>query len=117
MSCKQKELFSALTQETGIKELQEYFTKIFQLRGFEKEQTTDKIIMLIEEVGELAKAIRKENSKLAIDYNRISEYESIEGEIADVFIVLISICINESINLVDAVLKKEKINIRREWSK
>ena len=47
MSCKQKELFSALTQETGIKELQEYFTKIFQLRGFEKEQTTDKIIMLI----------------------------------------------------------------------
>lgn len=117
MSCKQKELFSALTQETGIKELQEYFTKYFNLGGLRRSRRTDKIIMLIEEVGELAKAIRKENSKLAIDYNRISEYESIEGEIADVFIVLISICINERINLVDAVLKKEKINISREWSK
>lgn len=117
MSYKQKELFNALTQETGIKELQDYFEKIFELRGFKKEQSTDKIVMLMEEVGELAKAIRKEKSKLAIDYNRISEYESVEGEVADVFIVLLSICINEHINLMEAVLKKEETNINRKWSK
>ena len=49
------------------------------------------MLLLIEEVGELAKSIRKNNSKLSIDYNRIDNFDSVENEIADVFIVLLSV--------------------------
>ena len=41
---------------------------------------------------------------------KIKNYDSIEGEIADVFIVLTSICNTLNINLYDAIIEKEKIN-------
>ena len=71
--------------------------------------------ILTEEVGELAKALRKSEKRIAIDYERIKEYESVESELADVFIVLLSVCINENVNLMEAVLKKEEVNINRLW--
>lgn len=114
---KQKILFEELPKEPTIYELQQYFKKIFQIRGFEDENIIDKVILLMEEVGELAKAIRKEKKVLSVDYNRLNEYESISSELADVFIVLLSMCNAENINLTDAILKKEKLNINREWKK
>ena len=58
---------------------------------------------------------RKSEKRIAIDYERIKEYESVESELADVFIVLLSVCINENVNLMEAVLKKEEVNINRLW--
>ncbi|MNP71296.1 MazG nucleotide pyrophosphohydrolase domain protein [compost metagenome] len=71
--------------------------------------------MLTEEVGELAKAVRK-NLNYTIDRNKIDNYYAIEEEIADVFIVLTSICNNLNLNLSECILLKEKENINRVWN-
>ena len=48
-------------------------------------------------------------------YHKIENYTDIEEEIADVFIVLVSICNRLNINLYDAIKKKEEKNIKRQW--
>ncbi len=111
----QSQIYNKLNSKTTLDEFQEYFKQIFKIRGFQNDMVNDKMLMLMEEVGELAKALRKKEQRIAIDYDRFNEYESVESELADVFIVLLSICILEDINLVDAVLKKEEVNINRNW--
>lgn len=73
------------------------------------------MLLLVEEVGELAKSIRKEKTNMCIDKQKINNYDTIEGEIADVFIVLSSICNLLNINLYDVFCEKEKINVERAW--
>ena len=72
-------------------------------------------LLLTEEVGELSKSIRKE--KYTIDKSKADHYDTVSSEIADVFIVLTSICNALNINLFEAVVNKEKENIKRPWSK
>lgn len=72
---------------------------------------------MIEEVGELAKAVRKEQSGLSIDYSRIKKYDSVKSELADVLIVLFSISNLVKVDLYEAINEKEGINIERRWKK
>lgn len=74
------------------------------------------MLLLLEEVGELAKSIRKNATDMSIDKNKINHYETIESEIADVFIVLNSVCNKLSIDLFKAIKDKESENIKRVWS-
>lgn len=59
---KEKELllFKELSEKTTITEIQEYFKVIFELRGFGQDTIEKKVMLLVEEIGELVKAIRKE---------------------------------------------------------
>ena len=109
----QQELLKKLSNESSINEIQSYIKEVMQIRGFNKEKSSDKILLLVEEVGELAKAIRKNESNLGIDKTKEYNYSSIESEIADVFIVLLSICDILNINLFKAFLDKEEENIKR----
>ena len=52
---------------------------------------------------------------MCIDKNKIKNYDSVESEVADVFIVLTSICNTLHINLYKAILEKETENITRNW--
>ena len=112
----QQELLKKLSDESSINEIQSYIKKVMEVRGFNKEKSSDKILLLVEEVGELAKAIRKNERKLGIDKTKEYNYSSIESEIADVFIVLLSICDILNIDLLKAFLNKEEENIKRIWS-
>ena len=112
----QQELLKKLANESSINEIQSYIKEVMQIRGFNKEKSSDKILLLVEEVGELAKAIRKKESNLGIDKTKEYNYSSIESEIADVFIVLLSICDILNIDLFKAFLDKEEENIKRIWS-
>ena len=112
----QQELLKKLTDKSAINEIQSYIKEVMQIRGFNKEKSSDKILLLVEEVGELAKAIRKNEKKLGIDKTKEYNYSSIESEIADVFIVLLSICDILNIDLLKAFLNKEEENIKRIWS-
>lgn len=103
-----------MKKDMTLDELQSYFETVFQERGFDNQTTKDKILLLVEEVGELAKAIRK-YEKIGIDYTRIENYNSIESEVADVMIVMISLCNLLDINIFDAIKEKEKINRGRVW--
>ena len=112
----QQELLKKLSNESSINEIQSYIKEVMQIRGFNKEKSSDKILLLVEEVGELAKAIRKNEKKLGIDKTKEYNYSSIESEIADVFIVLLSICDILNIDLLKVFLNKEEENIKRIWS-
>jgi NTP pyrophosphatase (non-canonical NTP hydrolase) len=112
----QKQLLNNISNETSIRQLQEYFKVVLEIRGFGKQTAKDKILLLMEEVGELAKALRKEDYSCTIDRTRIDKYETIESEIADVGIVLISLCNVLNLNLVDTIIEKEKKNTERIWN-
>ena len=111
----QKELLKLLNRQSTVDDVQEYIKKVITLRGFSNQRVQDKMLLLLEETGELAKAIRKTLSEASIDYSKIENYTNIEEEIADVFIVLTSICNELNINLFDAIINKEKNNVEREW--
>ena len=115
MESVQQELLKKLTDKSSINEIQSYIKEVMQIRGFNKEKSSDKILLLVEEVGELAKAIRKNENNLGIDKTKEYNYSSIESEIADVFIVLLSICDILNIDLLKAFLNKEEENIKRIW--
>lgn len=112
---KQNELLKLLKKENTIDEIQEYINQVIELRGFANQKVQDKMLLLLEETGELAKAIRKTLPETPIDYDKIENYTDIEEEIADVFIVLVSICNRLNINLYEALRNKEEKNAKREW--
>lgn len=68
----------------------------------------------IEEVGELAKAVRKKATNMGIDKTKINRYDTIESEVADVLIVLSTVCNKLDIDLYKTL--KDKENIKRNWN-
>ena len=113
----QVELYEKIKNNTDLNDIQKYINDVLSLRGFNNQTPQEKMLLLLEEVGELAKAIRKSNSNLSIDYSRIDNFDSVENEIADVFIVLLSICNVMDISIFDSFISKESKNIERIWGK
>lgn len=111
----QEELHKSLNNNCTLNDIQEYIKKVIDIRGFGKQPIEEEIILLTEEIGELAKAVRKEKTNMCIDQNKAKNYDPIEGEIADIFIVLTSICNTLNINLYESFYEKEKVNINRTW--
>ena len=112
-----RRIFQWFKEDTSLVELQNYINNVLEIRGFNNQSIELKLMLLMEEVGELAKSIRKNSTRLPIDRCKINNYSSIEEEIADVLIVLISIANKLQIDLYDAFLKKKKENIKRKWKK
>lgn len=115
MKNKQEQIYELLNNKNSIDEVQEYIKRVITIRGFSEQKVQDKMLLLLEETGELAKAIRKTLPETPIDYEKIENYTDIEEEIADVFIVLVSICNKLNINLFNAIKQKEGKNIKRQW--
>lgn len=101
-----------ITGETTIKELQDYARAICTERGFDDESLEQKFLLLVEEVGELAKALRKvSNIKFAGDTARTE----VEDELADVQLLLLNISNKLEVDLAGAVEQKEAKNRKRNW--
>jgi len=113
----QEKLLNNLNSETTIREMQKYIKEVIQIRGSSNKSIKDEMLLLLEETGELAKAIRKKVPNSTIDKDKIDNYSEVEEEIADVFIVLTEICNILDIDLYDSIIKKERINIKRKWSR
>jgi NTP pyrophosphatase (non-canonical NTP hydrolase) len=103
---------SDLSNQT-IKQYQDLIKKLVIGRGFDKETVPEVFTLLIEEVGELAKAIRKHNGQ-KVDLSR-KQYD-IEEEVADVFWLLLDLCNRLEIDLGKAFSNKEFKNSIREWT-
>lgn len=108
----QKE-WSSLNEKSSLKEIQDYAKKMIIARGFEEETLQDLLMLLTEEVGELAKEIRK-TKKHKLDQNA-DKTPNLANEIADVFNYLLAICVAEDIDLLETFKNKEAINLQREW--
>lgn len=111
----QLELWNELNENNTLQEVQKYIKEVIKIRGFEKQEIEKTMLLLLEEVGELAKAIRKNATNMSIDNNKINNYDTIESEVADVFIVLSSVCNKLDIDLFKSVKDKEQENIKRIW--
>ena len=85
---------------------------MIEIRGFADQKIEKTMLLLLEEVGELAKSIRKNATNMRIDNDKINHYDTIESEIADVFIVLSSICNKLGIDLFKSIKDKEEENIK-----
>ena len=95
-----------------LRELQEYFKQKAQERGFADETAQDTVLLMIEELGELAKAIRKH---AGIKTERQARIPAIEDEMADLQIYLLHLANILGISLEDAFWNKEAKNDRRTW--
>ena len=116
MTMTQMDLLNQITRNSSLTQLQTYNEKIAKLRGFSNESIQETMLALLEEVGELARAIRYTETNMAIDTDKEQNNESIEGEVADVFVVLMTVCSKLGINLHDALIEKERKNCQRNWS-
>ena len=111
----QKELFENLNSLSTLPQIQDYISKVLELRGFSNQTVQDKLLLLIEEVGELAKSVRKFSSGASVDERKLSNYSNVESELADVFIVLVSVADKLNLDLFEYLKQKESENINRVW--
>lgn len=94
----------------SLSALQNYYSKVARQRGYDKEDARDCMLLLTEEVGELARAVRK-----AEGLSRDSGYNGIDiaNELADVQLYLVHFANILELDLGEAVLSKEAENARR----
>ena len=101
-----------LKQNPSLADFQKYVIELEDERGFSQQNVLDKCLLLGEEMGELFKAVRK-NQKLSIDIN--SNFTSVSEELADILIYLCAIANRLDIDLERAFRQKEEINSKRKW--
>ena len=96
----------------SLKQLQKYIWQMNIERGFNTEDASNKLVMLIEEVGELAKAVRKIAGLKFADSTKQTE---LSEELADVQIVLLGMASLLNVDMFEAVKAKEAKNSKRSW--
>lgn len=107
-----REKLKTFNENTSLKDLQEYVNEMIEVRGF-KDTPQALMLLLTEEVGELAKEIRKATNYY-LDKNKNNEVD-LGGEIADVFVYILSICRIMDVDLLESFKYKEEKNCDREW--
>lgn len=114
---KQQALWNNLQETDSVREVQQYIKAVNTVRGFEEQPIEERMLLLTEEIGELAKSIRKNATNMSTDLNKQYNYDSIESEVADCFYVLASVCNKLEIDMFSSLKEKEKENIHRVWKK
>lgn len=96
----------------SLPELQKFYAQISQERGFDKETAQDTLLLMMEEVGELARAIRKQKGIKTDDKSKIY---ALEEELADILAYLLHLSNILNIDLEESFWKKEEKNKKRTW--
>ncbi len=99
-------------ENKSLSELQKYYQQKAEERGFGDETAQDTLLLMTEELGELARAVRK-NAGIKIDDK--SKIYAIEEELADIQIYLLHLSNILGINLEESFWKKEDENNKRTW--
>lgn len=102
-----------LQDNPTLRDLQRYMADICQERGWTKDSPSEKFVLFIEEVGELAKAMRK----VAGLYEERARPRDIalEEEFADVLSYLLDLANCFQVDLEDAFRAKDRVNQSRTW--
>ena len=101
MNIKKEELLNKLSREDSLDLIQAYVEEKINVDTFNKKDISSEMFRLFFNVIELGREVRisiKEES-----------YKNSESKIADIFLVLISICNSLNINLFDALTEKEMV--------
>lgn len=96
-----KELvLNTITREDSLDLIQKYVEEKVEISSFNKKDVSSEMFRLFFNVIELGKEVRVSLQE--------KEIKNSESKIADIFLVLISICNSLNINLFDALLEKEE---------
>jgi NTP pyrophosphatase (non-canonical NTP hydrolase) len=90
--------------------LQTYYDRIAHERGYASESLQDSMLLLTEEVGELARAVRK---RVGLARSSSNAAGDLEAELADVQLYLLHLANLCEVSLANAVLEKERLNAGR----
>jgi NTP pyrophosphatase (non-canonical NTP hydrolase) len=93
-----------------LRVFQNYYRRAAAQRGYERESTQNCLLLMVEEVGELARALRKK-ARLTRHGPAIQNAESLE--LADVFMYVIHMANILKIDLGEIVQQKELLNIEK----
>lgn len=90
--------------------LQDYYERVAAGRGYGDESAQDTMLMLTEELGELARAVRER-----VGLQRAGGYsqEDAAAEMADIQLFLLHLANILGVNLAGAVRDKERVNAQR----
>jgi NTP pyrophosphatase (non-canonical NTP hydrolase) len=91
-------------------QMQRYYERVARLRGYGDETVQDTMMLLMEEVGELARAIRRQVN-LRRDGNPINNDAALE--LADIQLYVLHLANLLGVDLAKAVFEKEQINDQR----
>ncbi len=94
-----------------IKNLQEYVACKIEKRGFKDETIHERLLLLVEEVGELVNACRKITG-MNCDVNRKIK-ANVGEEITDVINMIFAVGIELDLDIESEFLKKEKVVDKR----
>ena len=109
------EELNKLSNKSSVDDVQKYIKDMIETRNF-RTTLMNRMCLLTEEVGELAKEIRKaSNDEGLITDLKQAKDSSLENEMIDVFICLMGMFELFDIKLVDALKRKENKNLNREW--
>jgi NTP pyrophosphatase (non-canonical NTP hydrolase) len=102
-----------LKSKPTLKELQQYTALLCEERGWTKDSPSEKFVLFIEEVGELAKAMR--NAAGLYEERAKPQNASLEEEFADVLSYLLDLANCFQIDLEQAFRAKDQVNQSRTW--
>lgn len=103
----------SLPDKPTLGDLQQYLRKIVVERGFDDEKPSEVFTVMVEEVGELAKALRKAGGQKTGEH---SKQHDLEEEVADVLFMLTDLANRLGIDLEKAFRAKEEKNKGRTWA-
>lgn len=101
-----------ITDTDSLQKIQAYIWQMNKDRGFSNEPPERKLLMLMEECGELAKAIRQ---TIGMGFSETTKMTDIKEELADVQIILLGLASTLDIDMLEAVRDKEAKNAQRKW--
>jgi NTP pyrophosphatase (non-canonical NTP hydrolase) len=111
---RRRRIVAELRESPTLGDLQRYLAEICQERGWTKDTPSEKFLLFVEEVGELAKAMRK----AAGLYDEAAKQRamSLEEEFADVLSYLLDLANCFNVDLEQAFREKERVNQSRQWN-
>jgi len=103
-----------LSPQSSLNILQNYVKQVAAQRGFDNETPRDKVLLMLEEFGELAKAMRKYIG-LKMDKDKSQSYTELKHEFADILFYLLDLSNACGIDLFHSFQEKEMENVNRKW--
>jgi NTP pyrophosphatase (non-canonical NTP hydrolase) len=96
-----------------LAEIQRYVAEMEQRRGFAGRSVVEQCLLLGEEVGELFKAVRRQEG---MPVGAASVVGAVDEELADVVLLVCAVANRYGIDLGEALRRKEAHNERRVWT-
>lgn len=103
----------SLKEQPTLSDFQQYVRALEEERGFIEQTVLMKCLLMGEEMGELFRAIRKQE-QIKMDKNG-TQAGAIDEELVDIFIYLCAIANRYGIDLEEAFRQKEIKNSQRHW--